>query len=1127
MRKSDGIPEDVRRPRGQTVAPGVGSLAAAAESPDAWGVLSRSLGNAAVARLVEGMSAGEKLDNATNQGMSQAFGTDLGEVRLHHDSDAGELTRGLSARAFTVGRDVFFAPGAYDTHSEAGRETLGHELTHVVQSKAGGAPTELVSSPGDAAELEAVDVGRAVATGRRPAVPLAGPSAAVMRQEDGASPAVRSQMDRLLATFEITTRTSYAGESNAILFHRATTMQERLDGDEAGPMQRVELALSLIEIERILTSRIGRDIPTSPYEAHPEPVVAAGSTSLAERPPFHRVDEWRAMVAAPAPVAPEAGSAEAAPAPAARERPAPAASARAPRGATAPHPAPEAEAAAPEGEAARPEPASPAQAEQAVAAQAQPAGQATEAPASPQGGGGAAPEGMPEVGTALAALRRLTLRDMARLGGTNIPGLDVETEPALASSLAEHTGHVLYLATRIYILDAGGAVQSAIDPSADVVATRIGGPEQFSVDISFTSMRPGAYFLHLFRPMGPQGPGVMMTTRVGGTLAPITAGMGDFLPTGEASGGRALRQLIQADLSSDQGVLIVVSNRTWSGPLGALELEANFQNIDIAVGRAIRTHLWPALLRQIQARIDNPWDTLRDQAREMAVEWISRRIPIIGWSIQALERLRTAAWLGRTLSVAVYARTQDEIDIAAQAIAERAADEIIDFFVEHARNAAAGAVSRARSDRRASERAARGEIEAPEIDEAQVEGWRERGEIDVEPSEAEIARWRSRDERRATVLPDEGEGAARQGGEGAAPRARAPRRGTAAAPPAPRLEAPEANLRRARREATVGSAIRGAQGMRTRPAETEQGRPSAAPLPSPGSPVGRRPTGGMRPITDEDADADWPTAVRRRPLTDEDADSDWPTAVRPRPGGRPAGPEDVDETTDVSQLPPDFDEDTPTLVEDPGVQAAPEGLVHIVGPSEADARESFRRSLEEDPSREAAIFLDPATGDYIVVQGETGMVEVEWLGRGGELRGRQWRLIEHNHPGGHVLARFASPQDFEAMMHFQNVGEEPPGPVTTTILWRDPRTNEELQTEIGYDPDLPEPFWIRYRDPQGDWQVETFADVPWNAGSDYEGLLRRFGYVPQAIPPRPGASAGARSRPPPVPPQARRSGGRR
>jgi len=122
-------------------------------------------------------------------------------------------------------------------------------------------------------------------------------------------------------------------------------------------------------------------------------------------------------------------------------------------------------------------PASPAQAEQAVAAEAQPAARAAVAPASAQGGGGAAPEGMPEVATGLAALRRLTLRDLARLGGTNVPGLDIETEPALASSLAEHTGHVLYLATRLYILDASGAVQSAIDPSADLYVTRLGGPE--------------------------------------------------------------------------------------------------------------------------------------------------------------------------------------------------------------------------------------------------------------------------------------------------------------------------------------------------------------------------------------------------------------------------------------------------------------------------------------------------------------------------------------------------------------------------------------------------------------------------------------------------------------------------
>jgi hypothetical protein len=61
----------------------------------------------------------------------QFFGKDLSAVRVHADNDASELSGSLGAEAFTVGNDVYFGSGRYQ--SGASDKLLAHELTHVVQ----------------------------------------------------------------------------------------------------------------------------------------------------------------------------------------------------------------------------------------------------------------------------------------------------------------------------------------------------------------------------------------------------------------------------------------------------------------------------------------------------------------------------------------------------------------------------------------------------------------------------------------------------------------------------------------------------------------------------------------------------------------------------------------------------------------------------------------------------------------------------------------------------------------------------------------------------------------------------------------------------------------------------------
>jgi Domain of unknown function (DUF4157) len=110
-------------------------------------------------------SQGRPLEPAVRAEMETRFGYEFGRVRVHTDAAAAESARALGARAYTVGRDVAFAAGRYEPHMSEGQRLLAHELTHVVQQDAPGAPT---SGPGGVeTEMEARRLGALAAVGAR------------------------------------------------------------------------------------------------------------------------------------------------------------------------------------------------------------------------------------------------------------------------------------------------------------------------------------------------------------------------------------------------------------------------------------------------------------------------------------------------------------------------------------------------------------------------------------------------------------------------------------------------------------------------------------------------------------------------------------------------------------------------------------------------------------------------------------------------------------------------------------------------------------------------------------------------------------------------------------------------
>jgi outer membrane protein OmpA-like peptidoglycan-associated protein len=155
----------------------------------------RGVGNQAAERLVPA-AEGEPIAASERETLEMSFAEDLGGVRLHRDHDAATAA---DAKAFTIGRDIYFAPGAYS----AG--TLAHEIAHVIQQEhAAAAP---VTTAEAALEREADAASAAVVAGRAADVSLAA-APMVQRQPAGGAPPAQGSAPlsriRLLPTYSAT-----------------------------------------------------------------------------------------------------------------------------------------------------------------------------------------------------------------------------------------------------------------------------------------------------------------------------------------------------------------------------------------------------------------------------------------------------------------------------------------------------------------------------------------------------------------------------------------------------------------------------------------------------------------------------------------------------------------------------------------------------------------------------------------------------------------------------------------------------------------------------------------------------------------------------------------------------------
>lgn len=90
-----------------------------------------------VSRLSGSKGGGFPLPEPTRNFMENAFSCDFSNVRVHADGEAADMSSRISAKAFALGRDIYFNSGEYKPKTRQGKHLIAHELTHVVQQGKG------------------------------------------------------------------------------------------------------------------------------------------------------------------------------------------------------------------------------------------------------------------------------------------------------------------------------------------------------------------------------------------------------------------------------------------------------------------------------------------------------------------------------------------------------------------------------------------------------------------------------------------------------------------------------------------------------------------------------------------------------------------------------------------------------------------------------------------------------------------------------------------------------------------------------------------------------------------------------------------------------------------------------
>jgi hypothetical protein len=76
---------------------------------------------------------GSAMPTSAQQFFGRKMGYDFSNVKIHTGAEAAQSAKEVNAKAYTIGNNIVFNHGRYDTLSAEGKKLLAHELAHVMQ----------------------------------------------------------------------------------------------------------------------------------------------------------------------------------------------------------------------------------------------------------------------------------------------------------------------------------------------------------------------------------------------------------------------------------------------------------------------------------------------------------------------------------------------------------------------------------------------------------------------------------------------------------------------------------------------------------------------------------------------------------------------------------------------------------------------------------------------------------------------------------------------------------------------------------------------------------------------------------------------------------------------------------
>lgn len=94
---------------------------------------SSSTSSASNASITSSLGNGTPLPNDAGTYFGNRMGYDFSNVQVHTNADAAQSAKDINAKAYTIGNNIVFNEGQFNTTTDEGKKLLAHELAHVMQ----------------------------------------------------------------------------------------------------------------------------------------------------------------------------------------------------------------------------------------------------------------------------------------------------------------------------------------------------------------------------------------------------------------------------------------------------------------------------------------------------------------------------------------------------------------------------------------------------------------------------------------------------------------------------------------------------------------------------------------------------------------------------------------------------------------------------------------------------------------------------------------------------------------------------------------------------------------------------------------------------------------------------------